>query len=101
MRRSELPVFRETQVATGAKRDPQFGSMLLLPYGREGAEGGDVEKGQGATPMLEVQVREARSGGKVIAMINIPLLPLWLGLGHMTRTWYPLKERGGKKEAGK
>jgi hypothetical protein len=100
------PGWVETAACIGGKSAPQFDAeagSILLPFSSEpkSGEGGKVS---GMTPSLEVQVREKRDR-KVVGFTEIPIFPLWLGLGHMTRTWYPLKSwdaaRDGKADAGK
>jgi Ca2+-binding EF-hand superfamily protein len=70
---------------------PSFDKSLLFPISR-----GSVDKpGSGATPVLEIEICEGNANRKShIGRIELPLLPLWLGLGHMTRTWYPISPKG-------
>ncbi|CAM9887167.1 unnamed protein product, partial [Hapterophycus canaliculatus] len=96
-----LPPFQETKVVRGGGGEPQFDSTFLLGL-QQRNQGVDEQSGErilGRTPVLEVEARCSRGKGKALGTVHIPMFPLWF-MGHMTRTWYPMRSSDGEAEAG-
>lgn len=98
---SVLPPFQRTAAVRGGRGEPRFDSTFLLSLRQD--EQGIVEqtggRTLGRTPVLEMETRCARGRSRVLGTVEIPIFPLWL-MGHMTRTWYPMRSADGEGEAG-
>lgn len=100
-RRSSLPPFQRTAAVQGGRGEPHFDTAFLLSLRQEAPGFGD-ESGQdmlGRTPVLEVEASCARGRGRVLGTVEIPIFSQWF-MGHMTRTWYPMRSADGEGEAG-
>ncbi|CAN0202108.1 unnamed protein product, partial [Ectocarpus sp. 8 AP-2014] len=97
-----LPPFQRTAAIRGGRGEPQFNSTFFLDL-QQDAPGLEEESKRavlGRTPMLEVEARCCRGKGKVLGTVEIPIFPLWF-MGHMTRTWYPMRSCDGEAETGR
>jgi C2 domain len=81
------PYTLSTAVVDG-KSDPVFNTNIHLPYTRQTLA---AAAAVGTTPVIDLEIRDDKHKGKVVGWIQVPLFPLWLGLGHMTKTWLVLK----------
>jgi C2 domain len=80
------PFTLSTAVVDG-KSDPIFNTNIHLPYTRQALA---AAAAVGTTPFIDLEIRDERHKSKVVGWVQVPLFPLWLGLGHMTKTWYIL-----------
>lgn len=98
---SALPPFQRTAAVRGGRGEPCFDSTFLLSLRQDEQAFAEQTGGVtlGRTPVLEVEARCARGRGRVLGTVEIPIFPLWL-MGHMTRTWYPIRSADGEGEAG-
>lgn len=96
-----LPPFQRTAPIRGGRGETQFDSTFLLSLrqGESGIEKNGEGEHMGRTPVLEVETRCARGRGRPLGIVEIPIFPLWF-MGHMTRTWYPMRSTNGDGEAG-
>lgn len=97
------PSFQRTVVVRGGEGEPQFNSTFLLGLRQEALVALEDQAKSvvlGRTPVLEVEARCSRGRGKLLGTVEIPVFPLWF-VGHMTRTWYPLRSSDGESEAGR
>ncbi|CAM9357328.1 unnamed protein product, partial [Choristocarpus tenellus] len=99
------PPYQRTPICVRGRYEPRFNSTFLLPAKGNQRDKGDIPgwsnwKWQGSTPVMEVEVMCTRGREYVLGKVEVPLFPLWLSLGHMTRTWYPLRSPCGRREAG-
>lgn len=100
-RGSSLPPFQRTPVVRGARGEVRFDKTFLLYLKHGPPANGDLatQNTLGSTPVLEIELRCARGKGRRLGTVEIPLFALWF-MGHMTRTWYPMRVADGKGEAG-
>lgn len=97
------PPFQWTTIVRGGEGEPYFNSTFLLGLRQEALIGNEDQANPvplGRTPVLEVEARCSRGGGKLLGTVEIPIFPLWL-MGHMTRVWYPMRSNDGESEAGR
>lgn len=100
-RGSSLSPFLRTAAARGERGEARFNKTFLLRLKQDAPRRGDQvgENELGDTPVLEIETRCARGKGRPLGVVEIPLFPLWF-LGHMTRTWYPMRVADNKGDAG-
>ncbi|CAM9397033.1 unnamed protein product, partial [Sphacelaria rigidula] len=100
-RGSSLPPFQRTRAVRGARGEIRFDKTFLLCLQQDALANGDqtTENTLGSTPVLEIEVRCARGKGRRLGTVEIPVFALWF-MGHMTRTWYPMRVADGEGEAG-